>query len=168
MARNIEIKARMADRARVLACLLPLATSGPTEISQDDTFFKAASGRLKLREFDDGTGELIHYQRADDAGPKVSSYIRSPTAEPDTLRQALTLTHGQIGRVRKQRTLYLIGRTRVHLDRVIGLGEFIELEVVLDDEETLESGMQEAKQIMAALGIAEAQLVRGAYLDLLS
>jgi predicted adenylyl cyclase CyaB len=168
MARNVEIKARMAERARVLACLSPLATAGPSEISQDDTFFKASSGRLKLRDFGDGRGELIYYERADDAGPKTSFYIRTPTAEPDALRQALTLAHGQIGRVRKQRTLYLVGRTRVHLDRVMDLGDFIELEVVLHDDETPESGMQEAEQIMAALGIAETQLVRGAYLDLLS
>jgi predicted adenylyl cyclase CyaB len=168
MARNVEIKARMAERARVLDCLLPLATSGPTEISQDDTFFKAVSGRLKLRDFGDGRGELIYYKRADEVGPKTSFYIRTPTAEPDALRQALTLAHGQIGRVRKQRTLYLVGRTRVHLDRVMDLGDFIELEVVLDDDETPESGTQEARRLMAALGIAEAMLVRGAYLDLLT
>lgn len=168
MARNIEIKARMIDRAQVLTRFTPLATSGPTEIAQDDTFFRCTSGRLKLRDFGDGTGELIHYHRPDEAGPKASSYVRSPTAEPDTLRQALTLAHGQIGRVRKQRTLYLIGRTRVHLDRVVDLGDFIELEVVLADHEADAVGTQEAQDIMAALGIAPTSLVQGAYLDLLS
>ena len=168
MARNIEIKVRMTDRAQVLTRLTPLATSGPTEIAQDDTFFRCASGRLKLRDFGDGTGELIHYHRADEAGPKASSYVRSPTAEPDTLRQAMTLAHGQIGRVRKQRTLYLIGRTRVHLDRVVDLGDYLELEVVLADHEADAVGTKEAQDIMAALGIAPASLVQGAYLDLLS
>lgn len=168
MARNIEIKARLIDRAQVLARLPSLATSGPTEIAQDDTFFRCTSGRLKLRDFGDGTGELIHYHRADEAGPKASSYIRSPTTAPDTLRQALTLAYGQIGRVRKQRTLYLIGRTRVHLDRVVDLGDYLELEVVLADGETDASGTQEAQDIMAALGIAPTSLVQGAYLDLLA
>lgn len=168
MARNVEIKARMNDRAQVLTHLLPLATSGPSEISQDDTFFKTTSGRLKLRDFGDGTGELIYYERADEAGPKASFYVRSPTTEPDTLRQALTLAHGQIGRVRKQRTLYLIGRTRVHLDQVVDLGDYLELEVVLADHEVDASGTQEAQDIMAALGIASTSLVQGAYLDLLA
>ena len=83
------------------------------------------------------------------------------------LRRALTLALGAIGRVRKQRTLYLVGRTRVHLDRVEGLGEFLELEVVLRDDETAEVGEAEAHALMGELGIVPAQLVEGAYLDLL-
>jgi len=39
------------------------------------------------------------------------------------------------GGVVKQRTVYLVGRTRVHLDRVAGLGHYLELEVVLADNE---------------------------------
>ena len=83
------------------------------------------------------------------------------------LWSALKLALGAIGRVRKQRTLYLVGRTRVHLDRVESLGEFLELEVVLRDDETAEVGEAEARVLMGELGIAPAQLVEGAYLDLL-
>lgn len=92
----------------------------------------------------------------------------SPTNEPDTLRQALALACGESGRVRTQRTLYFIGRTRVHVDRVAGLGDFLELEVVLGDGEPLELGVQEARQIMEALGVSDAMLVKGAYLDLVA
>jgi len=168
MARNVEIKARVEDRAQLLARVQRVATSGPTEISQDDTFFHSANGRLKLREFGDGTGVLVFYERSDDEGPKQSFYVLSQTNEPDTLREALKLAHGQLGRVRKQRTLYLVGRTRVHVDRVEALGDFMELEVVLRDDEPLEAGVEEAGRIMAALGITEAMLVKGAYLDLLA
>lgn len=168
MARNIEIKARVADRAQLIARVQTIATSGPTDISQDDTFFRSANGRLKLREFGDGTGVLVYYDRADDEGPKASFYVLSQTSEPHTLREALTLAHGQLGRVVKQRMLYLVGRTRVHVDRVDGLGDFMELEVVLREDEPLEAGMAEAEQIMAALGIASDSLVRGAYFDLLA
>ncbi len=70
--------------------------------------------------------------------------------------------------MRKQRLLYITGRTRIHLDRVEGLGEFLELEVVLRDGETVEAGMQEARSLMQALGVAPEHLVSGAYLDLLA
>lgn len=168
MARNVEIKARVTDRAGLLDRVRQIATSGPTEIPQDDTFFSSANGRLKLREFGDGTGVLVYYQRADDEGPKESFYVLSQTSEPDTLRDALSHAQGQIGRVRKHRTLYLVGRTRVHVDQVEGLGDFLELEVVLGENESLEAGMQDARRIMTALDVDDAMLVRGAYLDLLA
>ena len=167
MARNIEIKARLADIEATLALARLLADGEPQLIAQDDTFFNAAKGRLKLRAFADGRGELIYYERPDQAGPKTSFYVLSPTASPDTLREALTLAHGQIGRVRKLRTLLLAGRTRIHLDRVEGLGDFMELEVVLADDDAMQDGVAEAHALMARLGIAADQLIDVAYLDLL-
>ena len=167
MARNIEIKARLADIDATLALARPLADGEPQLIAQDDTFFNAAKGRLKLRAFADGRGELIYYERPDQAGPKTSFYVLSPTASPDTLREALTLAHGQIGRVRKLRTLLLAGRTRIHLDRVEGLGDFMELEVVLAHDDAMQDGVAEAHALMARLGIAADQLIDVAYLDLL-
>ena len=167
MARNIEIKARLTDLPTTLALARQVAGSEPELIAQDDTFFTSAQGRLKLRAFADGRGELIYYERPDQAGPKTSFYVRSPTASPDTLREALTLAHGQIGRVRKLRTLLIAGRTRIHLDRVEGLGDFMELEVVLADDDPLQAGVDEAHALMARLGIAPAQLIDVAYLDLL-
>ena len=167
MARNIEIKARVDDMAALRARAAAIADSGPVEIPQDDTFFVAPHGRLKLRVVAGGHGELIAYRRADDGGPKVSTYLISPTASPDTLRDALTMANGQEGRVVKHRTLFMVGRTRVHLDRVQGLGDFMELEVVLADGEDAEAGVREARELMARLGIAPGCLVQGAYHDLL-
>lgn len=168
MARNIEIKARVASLAAVESLAAALSGEEPVAIAQDDTFFACPDGRLKLRAFSDGTGELIFYRRADDTGPKESFYVISPTSSPDTLRDALGLAYGVIGRVRKQRLLFMAGRTRIHLDRVEGLGEFLELEVVLRDGESAEAGMAEARELLASLRIAPEQLVSGAYLDLLA
>ena len=167
MARNIEIKARVADMPALAARAAAIADSGPVEIPQDDTFFGCANGRLKLRVFEGGHGELIFYRRPDADGPKVSFYVLSPTESPDTLREALTLANGQEGRVVKHRTLFLVGRTRVHLDRVQGLGDYMELEVVLADGEPAEDGVREAHALMARLGLAPDSLVTGAYHDLL-
>lgn len=69
--------------------------------------------------------------------------------------------------MQKKRTLLLVGITRIHLDQVQGLGHFLELEVVLEEDEPLEAGMQEANDIMAQLEVEPSQLIEGAYLDLL-
>ncbi|AMP03188.1 class IV adenylate cyclase [Collimonas pratensis] len=168
MPRNIEIKARVDSIEVLAASAAAIGSDGPYHIAQDDTFFSCASGRLKLRTFADGNGELIYYSRADQQGPKESFYVISPAPAPDTLRECLTLAYGQAGRVQKQRTLFLAGRTRIHLDQVAGLGNFMELEVVLEEHETPDAGMQEAHALMARLGIQPSQLIEGAYVDLLA
>jgi predicted adenylyl cyclase CyaB len=167
MARNIEIKARVENVALLIPRVAELASEGPLEIAQDDTFFACDTGRLKLRAFSNDSGELIFYQRVNQTGPKESFYLRSPTTSPETLRESLSLAYGQIGRIRKYRTLFLVGRTRVHLDRVEGLGHFLELEVMLVDDEPTEQGVREAGELMEQLGIQASQLVEGAYLDLM-
>jgi predicted adenylyl cyclase CyaB len=166
MARNIEIKARIESVAEFIARAAAIADEGPIETLQDDTFFRCESGRLKLRVFSREAGELIFYRRADQQGPKESFYLRSPTSAPETLRESLSLAYGQHGRVRKHRTLFLVGRTRVHLDKVEGLGDYLELEVVLEEGESSDSGIKEAYDIMARLGVGPSQLVEGSYADL--
>lgn len=158
----------MADWDALSARVAALATQGPTLIDQDDTFFSCPNGRLKLRTLSPTSGELIFYQRAKASGPKASFYVRTPTAEPHTLREALTLAWGQTGRVIKQRMLYQIGRTRVHLDTVQGLGNFMELEVVLAAEEAPAQALSEARALTARLGIADEDLVDCANVDLLA
>jgi adenylate cyclase class IV len=166
--RNVEIKARVADPAAVEARAAGLSNGGPVDIAQDDTFFATSAGRLKLRELAPDRGELIHYERPDQGGPKLSRYVIAPTSDPAALREALTRACGVTGRVRKQRRLYLAGRTRIHLDRVEGLGDYLELEVVLEPDDDPAGGEAEARRIMDALGVAEADLVEGAYIDLLA
>ena len=168
MARNIEIKARIESVESIASKAAALAKAGPIEIAQDDTFFRCGAGRLKLRVLSSDGAELIFYRRANQRGPQESFYLRSPSAAPDSLRECLSLAYGQIGRVRKQRTLFLVDRTRLHLDRVEGLGHFLELEVPLAEDEPAEFGIREAVKIMQKLGVEPAQLVEGAYLDLLA
>lgn len=167
MARNVEIKARVASLAPIAVKAAHMFGSAPVDIVQDDTFFNCEQGRLKLRTLNDGTGILIFYRRDNAVGPKESFYECAKTNEPDTLRTTLSLAYGLAGRVRKHRTLFIVGRTRIHLDRVEGLGDFLELEVQLADDEAAEGGMQEAREVMGALGVSDAQLVKGAYVDLL-
>ena len=53
----------------------------------------------------------------------------------------------------------------MHLDVVEGLGHFLELEVVLRDDESIEQGEATAQRLLTALGIAPAQLLAQAYID---
>jgi predicted adenylyl cyclase CyaB len=166
-SRNVEIKARARHPERQ-AQLAEALADGPAErLVQEDTFFVVPAGRLKLRVFGGGQGELIQYERSDSRAPSESRYVVAPTAEPEALRAALSRALGVRAVVRKTRTVHLAGRTRIHLDRVEGLGDFIELEVVLRPEEEAAVGVSVARELMARLEIAEDDLVEAAYVDLL-
>src|SRR5262250_1881412 len=102
MARNVEIKARVDSIDALLLRAQALADGAVQRIEQDDTFFHVAHGRLKLREFADGSAELIHYHRPDTVDAKLSDYLRTPVHAAE-MRPLLERALGAIGRVRKQR-----------------------------------------------------------------
>ncbi len=168
MARNIEIKARIASVQALLPRARALADGDAELIEQDDSFFQVPFGRLKLRQFADGSGELIHYHRADSTQARASDYVRVNAPEPAALREALARGCGLAGRVVKQRWLLHVGPTRVHLDRVQGLGDFMELEVVLQPGQSDAEGTLVAERLMAELGLADAPRLAVAYVDLLA
>jgi predicted adenylyl cyclase CyaB len=167
MATNVEIKARIKNLLLLKERAEALSERPAELIIQEDIFFHVPSGRLKLRILAPDQGQLILYYREDAAGPKRSEYFISLTAEPDTLRNVLAKALGVRGIVRKKRWLYWVGNTRIHLDEVEGLGDFLELEVVLEDGQSTEEGEAIAFDLMSALGVIERDLVQGAYIDLL-
>ena len=75
---------------------------------------------------------------------------------------------GKIGEVKKDRTLYRIGQTRIHLDRVTGLGDFLELEVVLRPDQQESEGKKIADDLLSTFNIDKRDLIAEAYIDLLA
>jgi predicted adenylyl cyclase CyaB len=155
------------DLAALRKRVVEVSTSGPELLVQRDTFYTVLHGRLKLREFGDGTAELIYYQRPDQAGPKTSKYIRTQISDPASTRELLGQALETKAVVSKQRELFLAGRTRIHLDEVDGLGTFMELEVVLTEGETDSDGERIASLLMEQLDVRQEDLIAQAYVDLL-
>jgi predicted adenylyl cyclase CyaB len=167
MPSNIEIKARLANPDRTRALAEQLSDTPVEVLRQHDTFFTCAMGRLKLRELSSGEGQLIFYRRANVARTKQSDYLITATADCVGLRAVLSEAWGAQQTVIKTRLLYLLGQTRIHLDDVAGLGSFLELEVVLREGQPPAEGHRIACQLMTQLEIQDADLIDGAYADLL-
>ena len=83
------------------------------------------------------------------------------------MREALARSCGLLGCMRKRRWLLLAGQTRIHLDRVESLGDIMELELVLRDGETVAKCAAVTEALMQAVGLAGAERIAGAYLELL-
>ena len=164
---NVEIKARCRDHTRISSVLSKKGAAFIGTDHQVDTYFKSASGRLKLRE---GTIEnnLIWYQRPDQAGPKTSHCILHKTEKGSHLKDILDRAVGIMVVVDKQREIYFIENIKIHIDRVEGLGSYVEIEAQSEEgvlsEETLHG---QCTRLMEEFGIPEGDLVEDSYSDLL-
>ena len=167
MGKNIEIKAKVEDLKKLRKVVETICDGVGEEIIQEDIFFHNSVGRFKLRILGSELGQLIFYQRSDLPGPKLSNYQIYDTVNPEGLREVISQAAGVRGTVRKRRRLYWFGRTRIHLDLVDGLGSFVELEVVLEPDESREEGMAVAAELLDLLAIDSEDLIEGAYIDLL-
>jgi predicted adenylyl cyclase CyaB len=164
MARNIELKAHDPDPARSLQLSLALGAKDEGWLQQLDTYFRIDHGRLKLRE-QDGTGELIQYERADEAIERASNYRIIPIQDPDVLKDALATALGVLVAVEKSRRLLLWRNVRIHLDDVPGLGSFIELEAVAQADSDLTGEYQNVAELRGALGITDERILAVGYSD---
>jgi len=176
MPQNVEIKARVEsllpirETAAQLCCKPAESSVTQGEIlNQEDVFFATpeGKGRLKLRRVN-GKNQLIYYERADDEDAKASQWqlVEMDTSTADDLAATLTCALGvDKPVVKKKRVLYLYDQTRIHLDEVDGLGNFVELEVVMRDGQPLEEGVKIANDLMEKLGISPRQYISGSYAD---
>jgi predicted adenylyl cyclase CyaB len=164
--RNIELKARDPDHERSAEACLDLGAEAQGLLVQRDTYFRAARGRLKLREQEGGASQLIAYERADTAGARESRYRIAPVTEPDALKAALADALGVETVVAKRRRLFLWQGVRIHLDEVEGRGRFIEFEAVAAAGSDLSLEAELVDRLRRAFGVEDADLIGHGYADL--
>ena len=168
--RNIEIKARIGSdeefEKRVEIAKKLTNNSAGELIVQRDVFFNTKNGRFKLRYLQPpARSQLVYYERPDVAGPKLSKFNKTELDEPEVMEKILSQTNGILGVLAKRRYLFMYERTRIHLDKVENLGNFMEFEVCLRPEETIEEGQAVADKLMQEFGIKNEDLMTGAYFD---
>jgi predicted adenylyl cyclase CyaB len=164
---NIEIKARCDDHDYVRKTLLAHHAEFRGEDHQIDTYFRCTNGRLKLRE-GNIENHLIHYDREDKEGPKQSNvtlYLPTPGL---SLKSILEKSLGISAVVDKRREIYFIGNVKFHIDTVLGLGTFVEIEAI-DKNGTIgvETLREQCAEYMRVLRITDDDLLKDSYSDML-
>ena len=131
-----------------------------------DTYFKVDSGRLKLRQGSVETN-LIYYNRPNTKSPKKSSVLLYKPNEALDLKKILVAVHPTLCVVDKVREIYFIENVKFHLDTVLGLGTFMEIEAI-DETNEMEYGiiLKQCKNYMSQLNIVEEDLISVSYSDL--
>jgi predicted adenylyl cyclase CyaB len=161
----IEFKARCSDLSRIRELLKNRNARFVGEDHQIDTYFRVPDGRLKLRE-GNIENSLIFYSRPNQAGPKQSDVTMSSVVAQSDLREVLTKGLGVLVTVDKRREIYFLDNVKIHLDRVEGLGEFVEVEAIGDSSELAQLRGQ-CETFLGEFGVAPTDLLDGSYSDLL-
>ena len=165
---NIEFKARMGDEKRVRAALKGLRPRVAGRDHQIDTYFQIPSGRLKLRQ---GNIEnaLIFYQRQNMAQVRPSRVLLCEFSDPSQtrmLKKVLASALGIAAVVDKVREIYYVGNIKIHLDRVRGLGKFLEVEAFVG-KGSLRRGRKQADEIKELFGVLPEDILAHSYSDLI-
>jgi len=164
---NVEFKARLIDLAAAREIARGCGQYFATE-RQTDTYFTAASGRLKLREIEGRGCWLIGYARVDDVASRRSDYRLVAIADAAGVRETLAAALGVRATVRKEREIYLDHNVRIHLDCVEGLGEFLEFEAVLSGLDEESAGRRHVGDLIERFHATLGEPIAVGYADLLS
>jgi predicted adenylyl cyclase CyaB len=163
--KNIEIKARCHYPDRIRDQLKQLGSSFVGSDHQTDTYFNINNGRLKLRQ---GNIEnaLIYYDRPDQEGPKLSTVKLIEVENGSALQHLLDAALGILVRVEKIREIHYIQNVKFHIDEVVGLGNFVEIEAI-DRDGTLDEKhlYQQCTHYMQLFDIRESDLMKDSYSD---
>ncbi|MEI7512791.1 MAG: class IV adenylate cyclase [Candidatus Uhrbacteria bacterium] len=167
--KNIEIKVRVDNRTNMLRNIQKLGAKKIGLLRQTDSYYKVSNGRLKLREErpPDHTA-LIYYSRPDDKQSKLSEYDILNIAKDDSkkFKNILSKALSTLVVVKKNRSLYQYKNTRIHLDSVSGLGDYLELETVIT-KQSLSHAKNEHETVVKALELNTCEIIAVSYSDLL-
>ena len=165
--KNLEAKFRLVDLADAESRATALGYTRRAILNQRDTFFRVANGKLKLRE-ENGSAVLIFYHRIESGPLMLSEYEIVTVAEPPRMLRMLESALGTIAVVEKVRVLMMRDHVRLHLDQVAKLGEFGEIEAVIAEGDDPERSRAAVDEIVAALGVKQADLIDVSYFEMLA
>lgn len=166
--KNIELKISIDNKEEIIALLKQIKATDKWILIQEDTYFISKNWRLKLREINNSQSELIYYERPNTNESKISDYniINLDENQSKQLKNILSKTNEIKVVVKKNRNLWIYKNTRIHIDQVDNLGNFLELETVIQNIDLIE-GEQEHFEVIRLLEISNNKKFEKSYSDLL-
>ena len=162
----IEIKAKCANPQEIEDILINLNADFRGEDEQIDTYFKCENGRFKLRE-GEIENSLIFYKRPDQSGPKLSDVKLFKTEPQSLLKEVLTFANGVVKTVHKKRKIFFIQNVKFHIDKVMNIGSFVEIEAIDETgEKTSDELLHQCKFYLQLFKIKDSDLITNSYSDM--
>ena len=160
---NLELKARIADLDSARDRVRALGAERQGVEHQVDQYYQVAKGCIKLRRSSLDGAHLIVYLRSSDISARVSTFHRLLVDRPEELADTLAAIFEPGSTVDKEREVWWWKDVRIHLDRVAGLGTFVEFEARLDTIGDPSEAERLIDQLTRHLGIESSDLIGGSY-----
>lgn len=168
---EVEVKVR-ADHSKVRSILQKLGASKIGVEEQSDVYFAApyrnfakTDEALRIRSL--GEQSVLTYK-----GPKLDKVsktreeLETPVDGAITAKIFHALGFMEAGAVRKKREVFSAGEITICLDAVESLGEFLEVEIVAEDEKDLEISRTKLFELLKQFGLSENDSIRTSYLEM--
>lgn len=168
MRQNFEIKARVFNlnvaRWKAMAFIKKFEHKQHDVQFQKDIYFKVKGKRLKLRYINKEYGNLILYNRDEKNKRRISEYLIADINNPDEMEKILRNFFEVLIVVDKRREIFIADNVRIHLDKIKGLGNFIEFEVIFTSIRNAKKTMNE---LINYFELVEEGFIKNSYSDLL-
>ena len=164
---NLEIKALYNPLPETEDILNKLGAEFVSAETQTDTYFRVDNGRLKIRQIENGPSQLIQYFRNNTEGAKQCNYALVTLRDVNKISRMLKRVHGILVTVTKKRKIWIWRKVRIHLDEVENLGNYIEFEAMLSDEDIEDEAENKIGFLMRRLKVGEDAMIGESYSDLL-
>lgn len=178
---EIEIKVPLKDAEETEDRLAELGFEMFHRIREEDIYFDTAASQIKNRgealrvrtvtDLDSGGSESVITFKGKrmDTVSKSRKELETGVSGKETMIEILESIgfHKVTPMVQKVRREYSLGRMNACLDRLEGLGDFLELEIVVDGESEKDDALREITDVLGRLGYSLADTVRNSYLSML-
>jgi len=161
--KNLELKLNINSIAIIEKMIFDLKLDYDSEFFQEDIYYHFNKGLLKVR-LEGDEKFLIFYSRDEKKKDRWSNYsILKLTKEK--YNKFLSKSYTEVIRVKKKRKLYIYKNTRIHLDIVENLGNFIELETIVNYDDI--TAKVEFDEVVKLLKLDLTQQINDSYKNLL-
>jgi adenylate cyclase, class 2 len=168
---EVEVKVR-ADHEKARSVLKQIGSEKVGIEIQSDTYFAApyrdfakTDEALRIRSLD-GQAVLTYKGPKLDKVSKTREEFETPVDEAIFTKILHALDFKEAGIVRKTREVFKAGEITVCLDAVEGLGEFLEVEIIAENEKELEASRLKLFEFLKQFGFEEKDSIRVSYLEM--
>lgn len=163
MPLNLELKIKLDSRNEIEELLTGINADYVKMLNQKDVYYKTGNGLLKLR-IENGEQSIIKYLRDESGSDRFSKYEVLRFSDGDAEKFFKSIFEIETV-VEKKRFLYMYDNTRIHLDEVAKLGNFLELETLVLNSK--DDAKKRYETIIELLSLDKYEPIRMSYRDLM-